>query len=210
MAKVPLARIGQSIATLIRHLVPIGGIFGRDWHPVTALAVYWLESVLLVLATALVCGLMLRKTRDSVVNEAGIHPRDLLWFHLGSLAVFLGFFAGVVVILVGNGHIERPAWREMREGAQAMLLVVSAGVVLDLWRFDTFTVQSVQARVNACHARWGLFWLLGFAGTILMMVTERPAMFFGFFAVLKAVFESWARIAGVARRFSSRPARESS
>ena len=52
MANVLIARIGQTLTTFLRHLVPIGGIFGRSWHPVTALVVYWLESVLLVLATA--------------------------------------------------------------------------------------------------------------------------------------------------------------
>jgi hypothetical protein len=53
----------------------------------------------------------------------------------------------------------------------------------------------VQDRVNGCMQRWGLFWLLGFGGTALMVYTGRPAIFFGLFAALKITFESWARIA---------------
>ena len=78
-----------------------------------------------------------------------------------------------------------------------MFIVVSAGFLVDLCRLETLNVAAVQARVDACTARWGLFWLLGFVGTLLMMITERPAIFLGFFGVLKAVFESWARLARV-------------
>jgi len=186
------------MATVARHAVPLGGLFGRDWHPVVAIVVYWLESVLLALATAGLCALMMRRTRSSEVDKAGIHPRDVLIFHLGSLLVFGGFLAGVLIILIGNGHVEGPIdVRQVREGALAMLAVVAAGLVIDLWRFEAFTVDEVRARVDACTARWGLFWLLGFFGTILMAVTGRPAIFLGFFGVLKITLESWARVARV-------------
>ena len=199
-----LARIAQPLTTVLRHLVPIGGIFGRDWHPVTALVVYWLESVLLALAAVTLCAMMQRRASAAEIKVAGIQPRDVLLFHVGSLFVFGAFLAGVLVILIGNGHIDGPfSWREMREGAAAMLLILSAGFILDLWRFDTFSVAAVQARVDACTGRWALFWLLGFFGTLLMMFTGRPAFFLGLFAVLKPVFESWPKIAGL---FGSRNA----
>ena len=102
-----IARIGQSITTLLRHLVPIGSIFGRSWHPVTALVVYWLESLLLVLATAGLCALMQRRATDTEIDAAGIRPRDVLMFHLGSMFVIGGFLGGVLVILVGNGYVGR-------------------------------------------------------------------------------------------------------
>lgn len=58
-------------------------------------------------------------------------------------------------------------------------------------------MKALRNRVDACLTRWALFWLVGFFGTILMAVTGRPAIIFGFFAVLKVVFESW----GQATRF---------
>jgi hypothetical protein len=43
--------------------------------------------------------------------------------------------------------------------------------------------------------RWGLFWLLGFFGTLLMMITGKAAIFIGMFAALKLTFESWSTVA---------------
>ena len=196
MSAVLIARLGQAVTTVARHAVPLGGLFGLDWHPAVALVVYWLESVLLVLGTAGLCALMARRTRDSEVDKAGIRPRDVLLFHLGSLFVFGGFLGGVLVILIGNGHVDGPIdVAQLREGALAMLAVVVAGVLIDLWRFDDFTVDDIRARVDGCLARWGLFWMLGFFGTILMAVSGRPAMFLGFFGVLKVMFETWGKVA---------------
>jgi hypothetical protein len=169
-------RIGRSIATAARHAVPIGGVFGERWHPVTALGVYWLESVLLVLATATLCALIRRKG----VKATGLDPKDVLGFHLGSMCAFGIFLAGIITIMIGNGYIEPMRWGELRSGAQVMALVVAVGFVLDLWRFDRFTAADVTARVDACMVRWVLLWMLGF---------------FGFFAGLKFLFESWARLA---------------
>ena len=214
-----IGRVSQFLATCARHAVPLGGIFAQEWHPITALAVYWLESVLLVLAVALFCALMYRRTSQAAINDARraddkdaarrlgaqrkelqnahIVPSDVLAFYLGSLLVFAGFLGGVMVILVGNGHIEPPRWGEMADAALVITIVVAISVSIDLFRFDRLTVSALRSRVDACLARWSLFWLVGFFGTILIAVTGRPTIIFGFFAVLKVLFESWARIASV-------------
>jgi hypothetical protein len=198
-----IARVTRFVTTVARHGVPIGGIFARDWHPVTAVGVYWVESVLLVLATASLCVLIQRRTSPTAIHEAradgdrataralevqreelkaaAIQPRDVLVFHLGSLLVFGAFFALVILVMVGNGRLEEPIrWREFAHGAEALLVVVAIGLTIDLWTFNRFSVAQVRARVDACLTRWALFWLLGF------------------FAVLKTTFESWA---GLARLF---------
>ena len=201
-----VARISRFLTNVARHGVPIGGIFGRDWHPVTAVTVYWLESVLLVLATATLCALMGRRTSDSEINAASINPRELLIFHLGSLFVFGGFFAGVIVIIVGNGYIPEPIrWPEIRQAAEAMAVIVAIGLTIDIWTFHRFTVDHVRNRVDACLTRWALFWLLGFFGTMMMVFSGRPLVFFGCFAVLKTTFESWA---GLARLFGWKSIKE--
>ena len=170
---------------------------------------YWLESVLLALAAAGLCALMERRFSRAEIKKAGIDPREVLGFHVGSLLAFGGFFAGVLVILFGNGRIEEPMrWLEVRQGAQAMLLVVVVGVMFDLWNFGHLTVASAQDRVNGCLRRWGLFWLLGFAGTLMMMFTGRPEIFFGFFAALKITTETWARIARAFGWGSGRPLKD--
>lgn len=212
-----IARISRFLTTCARHAVPLGGILGGEWHPVTALAVYWLESVLLVIGAALLSRRMFQRTSAQAVaeadsagddqearrlelerselNAAHIEPGPLLAFYLGSLAVFAGFLGGVIVILTGNGHIPAPRWSEIGDAAQMIAFVVAIDIAIDLFRFNSLTVTALQGRVNACLARWSLLWLVGFVGTILMAVTGQPTIILGFFAVLKVVFESWGRIA---------------
>jgi len=212
-----IARVSRFLATCARHAVPLGGIFGQEWHPVTALGVYWVESVLLVVGAAFLSRRMFQRTSHRAITEARrdgdeegarrlgaerrelnaahVAPGAILGFYLGSLFVFAGFLGGVIVILVGNGHVPPPRWAELADAAQIMAAVVAIDVAMDLFRFDSLTVATLKDRVNACLARWALFWLVGFFGTILMAVTGRPAIIFGFFAVLKVIFESWGRLA---------------
>jgi hypothetical protein len=191
-----VARAGRFLSTVARHALPVGGVFARDWHPVTAVAVYWLESVLLVLTATALAALVKRRASMAEVRTAGIEPRGVLIFHLGSLFVFGGFLGGVMVILIGNGHIAEPMrWGEVADAATAMAIVIAVGFTFDLWAFKRLTVAGVSARVNGCMARWGLLWMLGFFGTLAMMFTGRPEVFFGLFAGLKVTFESWAQLA---------------
>jgi hypothetical protein len=76
-----------------------------------------------------------------------------------------------------------------------MVVIVSFGFLFDLWRFDSYNAIDLRRRVDACLARWGLFWMLGFFGPLIMFLSGRPLWFLGFFSVLKVVFESWARLA---------------
>jgi hypothetical protein len=214
-----IARVSQFLATSARHAIPIGGIFGREWHPVTALAVYWLESILLALAAAMLAAMLYRRTSDRAVAEARragddeearhlriergelhnahIVPRDVLGFYVGSFLVFGVFLGGVTFIMTANGRLEPPRWGELSQAAQAIAIVVAISVTIDLCRFNSLSVRAVQSRVDACLARWSLFWLVGFVGTLLTAITGQAAIIFGFFAVLKVIFESWARIASV-------------
>lgn len=212
-----IARLSRFLATCARHAVPLGGILAQEWHPVTALAVYWVESVLLVIGAALLSRRMFQHTSGQAIadarregdeaearrlettrrdlEKAHIEPDGVLVFYLGSLGVFAGFLAGVIVILVGNGHIPPPRWAELSDAAQVIAIIVAIDVAIDLFRFDTLTVAALRQRVDACLTRWSLFWLVGFVGTILMAITGRPTIIFGFFAVLKVIFESWGRLA---------------
>lgn len=213
-----IARAGELLATVARHAVPLNGLFGRDWHPVTALGVYWLESVLLVLVATLLCVLLARRTAPdtllaaqadgddeavraikaerSALAAAHIEPGPVLLFHLGSLVFFGVFLSALLFVMVQNGKIPGPIpWGELVDGGQVMAIVIAIGLMMDLWAFRRMRVDDVASRVNACLARWALLWLLGFAGTAILIFTDRPSFFFGFFAGLKVLFEVWGRLA---------------
>lgn len=203
-----------------RQAVPLYGLFGRDWQPVTALAIYWIESVLLALVAVALCALLKRRTSPDVaadvyrsgeaatiraieaeretLRKASIDPKTVAAFHVGSLVVFGLFFAMLMTVMIGNHHIDqRFVWPEVRDGATAMIIVVALGFLVDLWRFQSMSVAAVEARVNSCLARWGLFWILGFFGTAVMLFTGKAAFFVGLFAVLKLTWEVWATLAGM-------------
>jgi hypothetical protein len=226
--KTAIARVGEFLSTVGRQAIPLGGIFSEDWRPVTALAVYWIESLLLALVAVGLCALLKRRSSDAAVaaaradgdeasaqglaaeqlqrRQAGVEPKDVAIFHLASFALFGVFFSLLMVILVSNGHITDPiAWSEIRGGGLAMLAIVGMGFLIDLWRFPSATVAGVQARVDACTARWALFWLVGFVGVGLMAFIGRVGFFLGFFGILKLTWEVWGTLANM---FGWRSARD--
>ncbi len=218
-----LSRISEFSMTSIRQVLPIGGVASWGWHPFTGLAVYWAEALLLATVAAIYCAIAQRRTsypRIEALRRAGDHDearrleaeravlkagnlqwRNVFGFNVLSLVLFGGFFTGVTAILVGNGHIERPDFGQVREGVAAMLTLVLAGVLFDLL-FTDVQASLVEARVNACLSRWALFWILGFFGTMVMMWTGRPAIFFTFFGGLKLTWE----LLGALERLIGRPA----
>jgi hypothetical protein len=219
-----ISRITDFALTFVRQTVPIGGVVAGGWHPITAVSIYWLESVLLALAATTLCALMQRRasaadiadaraagdaealealqSERAAIERAHLSPLPVLLFHGGSLIVF-GFIAGMLMLMmVQNGRITEPLeWGEVRDGAVAMTALVAAGLLVDLWRFDRLPLTAVESRVNSCLARWVLFWMLGFFGIWIIILTGRTMWFFALFSGIKLLFESWA---GAARMFGWR------
>ena len=214
-----IARILDLVPTTLRQFIPLNGIFAEGWQPSTAVALYWFESVLLLVITAVLCWRIRRRSSDDAIalardsgdsaaadalaaeqaaaRKAGIDPREVLIFHGGSLAIFGGFLGGLLLILIGNGHIPSFEWEQFRDGADAMMLVVAVSFGLEMLSFRGMSVAAVQSRVDACLGRWGFLWLLGFVGSFLLAFTGRASAFFGWFAILKAVWEGWGMLARV-------------
>ncbi len=208
-----LRRILELAVTGLRQSVPVGGLFALGWQPAVALAVYWLESVLLAGVAVAMCYRLRAQTSRAAIAaaraegdhacasaldaearraaDAGVNPGDVMLFHWGSLGVFGGFFTGILVILMGNGRIEPLDWAELKDAATAMAVVVGLGFILEWVTAPRPQVALVQARVDACNSRWALLWLLGFGGTLAMALTGRPQVFFLVFAGLKATWEMW-------------------
>ncbi len=223
-----ISRLTEFVLTFVRQTVPIGGVVAGGWHPIAAVSIYWIESVLLVLAATVLCALVQRRVTDAeiaearhagdldamralqseraLIDSAHLDPIPVLLFHGGSLIVF-GLMAGVVMwMMVTKGHIEQPLeWRELRDGAVAMTTLVAAGLLMDLWSFHRLPLTAVESRVNSCLARWVLFWMLGFFGIWIIILTGRAMWFFALFSGTKLLFETWA---GLARMFGWKSLKE--
>lgn len=210
-------RVIDVVLTGARQAVPVGGIFALGWQPVVALAVYWIESVLLVAIAVELCVRARARTSEAAIAEtrgagdeayadalqaeartlaaAGVAPRDVLLFHGASMALFGVFFAGIVILLTLNGRIEPVDWTELQSAAAGIAAVLGLGFAFDYLMMPDPPVTVVQARVNACLGRWALMWLLGFGGLAAMAFTGRPLIFFQVFAVLKVTWEIWGLLA---------------
>jgi uncharacterized protein DUF6498 len=226
-----IARIGELLSTIGREAIPLDGLFDKHWQAVSALAIYWFESVLLALVAVALCALLKRRSSEQAAwtarregaedvarhmdaereafRKASINPKDVAVFHVGSLFVFGAFFTMLLIVMIGNHLIEqRFVWSEFRDGAMAMLIAVGVGFAIDLWRFPNVSVDAVAARVNACTARWGLFWILGFFGTGVMVFTGRASFLLGLFGGLKMTWEVWGTLARMFGWKSRSPAKQ--
>jgi hypothetical protein len=192
-----LARVLDLIPTSLRQFIPLNGIFAEAWKPSTAIALYWFESLLLAVVAVALCWRLQRRTPEEqlLVKKASIEPGPVAVFHVGSLAVFGAFLGGILFILTAKGHLPPFDFQEFRGAATSMMLVIGVGFVLDMIVFQSIGVAAVESRVNACLGRWALLWLLGFAGTAMLVFTGRPGTFIGFFAILKTVWEVWGMLA---------------
>ena len=222
-----IKRVIDAIPAVARNIVPLNGIFALNWQPGSAIAVYWVESVLMAAIAVGFCVRLKRQISNEAMTEAraagaldeaahiadeqraartaGVNPAQVSLFFGVSLAVFGVFIAVILWMLASKGTIDRPFdWEEVTDGTTAIAVVIAIGLAIDLYLLPATSVAAVKERVNACLTRWGLLWTLGFVGTALIVFTGSPGWFLWLFAVLKTCVET---LAGAERGFRrGRPA----
>jgi hypothetical protein len=200
-----LARLGRVVGVGGVQAVPVGGVFAAGWSPGTAIALYWCESALMVVASVVLVALLRHTTerapadtpdaaewrwrRLADIDRANIRTRDVLAFYGGSILV-IGAFLGAVTLIVTQ-NTGQPAFDavELRRGLLVMTGFVGIGLAADAVRITSLPVSTVQSRVDANFGRWAFFWILGFVGLGASMLLGTPATFFSFFVGLKAFWE---------------------
>ncbi len=176
--------------------VPVGGVLVLAWPAAGGLVLYWIESVLVLGATALLLALFVRRTRASGnaadlagLAAAGIRPRDVLLVQGGALGIFGLFFGGFLFILVANGHIASAGLQRALAGVPVLAGIVALGLVFDLVRLPRLTLVEMTSRVNAGVRRSAIFWFVGFFGALGATFFGKPLLLFGLFAGIKTLFE---------------------
>ncbi len=221
--RIPSLRLTGKLGAVVgAQSVPIGGVLG-GWSPATGLVLYWAEAVLGVLfALAMVwlyrwrisdprldaalgppgapAAEAARLERLADLQKANLRPRDIAIFYLGSLAIFGGFFAGIMLILSQNHGVAVPSLAELRSGLPPLAGFAILGLLIDLPGLGRRPASFVSARVDAGAARWAILWAVGFFGTILMAVTGRPTVIFLVFVALKTLYEVGVALERVTRR----------
>lgn len=174
---------------------PVAGVLAGAVHPAGGLLLYWVESVLLLFATALLLALFARRgAPPREIAEAGIRTRDVLLVHGGAFAIFGLFYAGLLAVLVGNGHVDAAGLRSALPALPWIALLVAAELAIDLARLRSATAADLARRVDAGTRRFVLFWFVGFFGVFATILLGKPLVIFALFAGLKLLFELGAAL----------------
>ena len=200
-ARLPVA--GRFAQTLGLNSVPVAGLFAEGWSSGTALAVYWIESVLVIGFVAARIALHRRRTRKSGHWRAPQFTTAGRFGGAGSLlgsyvrfalpfTVLHGAFLGTMLALV---TVNRPELDlgiragDLASGAAAVAALLLAGFLLDLvglgerpFRWVERVAERALGRVFVVHATI-VFGLLATAWT------DGPAGLFAVFAGLKTAVD---------------------
>ncbi len=171
-------------ARLTAQAVPAGGVYFASWATGSALALYWVESVLLLMATLVLVA------RSPKAPSSGEIPkwRDVAIVHGGAYAVFGGFLAGFILVASENHGISFVA-ADFKAGLPLMALCVAVGLGVDLADLKQRGPALVSDRVEDGNGRFAVFWLVGFFGTLGAVISGRPGALFAVFAGAKTLFE---------------------
>jgi hypothetical protein len=203
MAKLP--QVSRLLGVTGAQAIPLGGVLGFGWGTATGLALYWVESLLLVIGTVVLIVLLRRQVdprpgeeaaqraergrRREEANRWKLKAGDVFGFHFVSVLGF-GFFLGGVVFMVTRGAVAEAFDAEAFErGLLGMVACVGLGVAADAWRIETLPVAVLGARVQGLMRRWLFLWLVGFVGAAAVGLFGAPLAVFAVFGVLKALFE---------------------
>jgi hypothetical protein len=201
LARLPGA--GRVAQTLGLNSVPVAGVFAQGWSSGTALALYWLESALVIGLVAARIALHRRRTRKAGHWRAPHFTTPGRFGSAGSLlgsyvrfalpfTVLHGVFLGTMLALV---TVNRPdldlgiRLGELATGVAAVAALLFVGFLLDLvglgerpFRWVERIAERALGRVFVVHATI-VFGLLATAWT------DGPAGLFAVFAGLKTAVE---------------------
>jgi hypothetical protein len=179
------------------NAVPLGGIFLGGWSTATALVVYWFETLLATVFTAVRIAIHRKRTRKKghyfgaspVQRPQGTRGRQtgpsfLSQFLVGSLllTVLLGLFLAVLLGTALRGSADLDA---IRSGFLWMAMAQLVGFMGDFGRIAQQPFAWVRSIATDVMGRIMLIHLGMLGGMFMMGWLGTPPAFFGTFALVK-------------------------
>ncbi len=195
---------------LFTNAVPVYGVLVERWSAPTILVLYWLENLLMAVATCL----------RIAVHRSWTHKRG--HYRLGALGstatsqdpgrkigggTFLGeyatfafifplapaVFVGALVLILGQNHSDDARWQfsmpQFRFGAAAIAAFLAASFVADLPSLPTWSFSRLRAYVGLRMGRVLVLHLTIIFGMFLMAMTESPYSVLGVLIGLKTLVD---------------------
>lgn len=178
-----MATLSRFFLAAAQNGVPLGGWFLGGWSPATALAVYWIENVVLGLAVAV------RIRAHQLATHTRGHERGFLSGFLVATLAFTavhGIFLAALLVLLHLGPVD---WTEVRDGARWVVASHLASLVLDSFTLRHWPFAELRRRTEWTLGRVGLVHFSLLVGMFLAATRDRPDTIFSVFVVLKAVSE---------------------
>lgn len=195
MASGPV-RAARFVLQVGAQAVPAAGVWRWSWPAAGGLALYWIESVLALAATALLTALFARRARRGQraeglreIETRRIGLRQVVALQGGAYAFWAVFFGAFFFILARNGRSESQELGRALAGVPVLAGVAALLLLVDLLRFRRLTAEELELRVGAGYRRFGLFAFVGLFGFFGAVLLNRTAVLFAVFAVLKTLFE---------------------
>lgn len=205
-----VGRIFGRLAQLLGlNAVPVAGFFGQGWSPGTALAIYWVEGLLVILFVAARILLHRRWTRKRghfrapafsrqrarSVESTPVGSGSLLGGYLAVAIPFTlahGLFLGLLLFLFlpkEFGAEAGVALADLGKGTVGILAFLALGLGIDLVRLRERSYRSIEVATERAMGRIFVVHMTIIFGMAGAMFFHAPAALFGVFAGFKTLFD---------------------
>ncbi len=199
--------VGRIAQVLGLNAVPVAGFFGQGWSPGTALAIYWVESLFVILFVSLRIVWHRRWTRKAghyrrpsfTQQKAGapspIGSGSLLSAYLGVALPFTlvhGIFLGALLFLFlpqAFGSEAGVALDDLGKGALGVLAFLVIGLGFDLVSLGSRSFRWLEMGTQRAMGRIFVVHMTIVFGMGASMFFHAPTALFGLFAGLKTLFD---------------------
>lgn len=201
--------LGRLAQLLGLNAVPVAGFFGQGWSPGTALAIYWVEGLLVIFFVAARIVLHRRWTRKRghfrapafhrqqarTVETAPVGSGSLLGGYLGVAIPFTlvhGLFLGLLLFLFLPREFGAEAGvvlADLGKGAVGVLAFLALGLAIDLVGLRERSFRSIEVATERAMGRIFVVHMTIIFGMAGAMFFHAPAALFGVFAGFKTLFD---------------------
>lgn len=204
--------LGRLAQLLGLNAVPVAGFFGQGWSPGTALAIYWVEGLLVIFFVSARIALHRRWTRKvghyrapsftrTSRSQSGGEPvtaigsGSLLGSYLAAAIPFTlahGFFLGMMLFLFlpqAFGASAGVALADLGKGAVGVLAFLALGLGIDLVHLRERSYRSIEVATERAMGRIFVVHMTIIFGVGASMFIHAPTALFGVFAGFKTLFD---------------------
>ena len=199
--------VGRVAQALGLNSVPALGLFGAGWTAGTALALYWIESVLVIVLVSARIALHRRQTRKSGHWHAGVQTIHRsgkvverksvthLQSYLGVAIPFTlahGLFLSMLLFMVFRERPEtdyRVSFPDLRDGVVGVAILLVVGFLFDLIGLRQRPFRWIERGTERALGRVFVVHLTIVIGMFATVWTDGPSGLFAVFIGLKTLFD---------------------